>query len=119
MMMTVNACDRLHTASETEWHNLWRLEHLALLEGDAEVDVYQLGALPIDQNVLQVPIAEAHNVPHHRRRRGALRVRDALLEPLGRRRVRLDKEMVEHRLEVLAAYLLVHLQLAARWRLVQ
>ena len=55
-----------------ERDSLRRGQDPALLEGDAEVDVDELGRRLVHQDVLHVAVAQAEDVPDHRVGRHAL-----------------------------------------------
>ena len=71
-----------HIARQTERNSLWRWKQAALLKRNAQVDVDQLCALQVDQDVLHVPIAQTHDVSDNAVGGDTARVRQSTLVPL-------------------------------------
>lgn len=51
------------------WSRTWRGKGLALIEHNPEVDVHELGRTGVDQNILAVAVADAHDMTDHARGR--------------------------------------------------
>ena len=66
---------------ETEGHALGHGERGAAVKRDVVIDVHDVALAKIDENVVEVSIAEAEEMTQHGRRRHGTRVRGHLTQP--------------------------------------
>jgi len=56
---------RFDVSGKAEWHELWNSEDPSLLKADSKVDVYHLRCFEVDQNILDMSIAQTKDVANH------------------------------------------------------
>mmetsp|Transcript_4619 Transcript_4619/g.9991 ORF Transcript_4619/g.9991 Transcript_4619/m.9991 type:complete len:209 (-) Transcript_4619:873-1499(-) len=81
---------------QAEGHHLRRVEEPALLKGDAQVNVHNLGGVAVQEDVARVAVAQADDVAGHAVDGHAAAVHDPLLEPGGRVSEPLKEEVMQH-----------------------
>ena len=73
-----------------------------LLEGDAEVNMYDLAIVVVHENIREMAVTQTNDVPNNRRRRDTPRVVQACSEPILRRSMVLGKIVTHNRMEPLS-----------------
>lgn len=85
---------------QPERYGLGRRQAFALLKCNTKIDVYQFGRFYVDQNVCNVPVADAQDIADDRSSGQTVRIGQTSLEPYARIVEIFEKEVLKHGLEV-------------------